>query len=312
MTHEHSITQWLSFSQERHRAVCAGTAGDAEPSSTRGLADIIQRSLPRQASGKQAPQVDALAKQLTGLSTAQQDASTALMTSTQLPQQQPSFTAGAAVPTRPERPTSARRGPPKIPQTGSAGKQSRLLQTHRCVIHNHALRHGPYSITMLCTSCLTLLRGTVAFSTLHCTMMPTQTRQYNKNVTQHSHISIIHLWSSTTHTLCCWLSGRPQTPSGGMARPGTSSGRPGSALRQPAQNAPATLAPSNTIQDEEEPAAAEPRAPRQTITSARPGLAMLPGARPASAGLKRPASAAGQQPASSQSSLAVRSAYWLS
>lgn len=87
-----------------------------------------------------------------------------------------------------------------------------------------------------------------------------------------------------------------------MARPGTSSGRPGSALRQPALlGTLAVSVPSSTVPPQEaqlEAAAAaapQPNSGRQVITSARSGqLPMVAGARPASAGLKRPASAAGQ------------------
>ena len=105
--------------------------------------------------------------------------------------------------------------------------------------------------------------------------------------------------------LCCLsyemrrLAGRPQTPSGGTARPGTSSGRPGSALRQPALGAPVVPVPTSTTFSQEaqlEAAAdSEPSSGRQVMTSARRGqLPVVAGARPASAGLKRPASAAGQ------------------
>ncbi len=88
--------------------------------------------------------------------------------------------------------------------------------------------------------------------------------------------------------------GRPQTPAG-AARPGTASGRPGSALRQPALAGPSVAGPVTSQSPQEPPAAAkEPMAARQMISSARPGLPLLPGARPASAGLKRPASAAGE------------------
>ena len=87
-----------------------------------------------------------------------------------------------------------------------------------------------------------------------------------------------------------------------MARPGTSSGRPGSALRPPALGVPAVSLTSSTVLPQEaqlEAAAAaaaalQPSSGRQVITSARAGqLPVVAGARPASAGLKRPASAAG-------------------
>lgn len=123
----------------------------------------------------------------------------------------------------------------------------------------------------------------------------------------HQHIHMLHC--AVHAVLCCaqyetaHLAGRPQTPSGGMARPGTSSGRPGSALRQPALSTPAVSVPSSTVPPQEaqlEAAAAAEAAPqpssgRQVITSARAGLLpVVAGARPASAGLKRPASAAGR------------------
>ncbi|KAL3139161.1 hypothetical protein ABBQ32_005942 [Trebouxia sp. C0010 RCD-2024] len=92
---------------------------------------------------------------------------------------------------------------------------------------------------------------------------------------------------------------RPQTPSGSMARPGTSSGRPGSAVRPPAVSPPAMPVPGITAQPQLDIAAApDASSGRQVISSGRgrqPPL--LPGARPASAGLKRPASAAGPSPA---------------
>lgn len=87
-----------------------------------------------------------------------------------------------------------------------------------------------------------------------------------------------------------------------MPRPGTSSGRPGSALRQPPLSALAVPVPSNTTQlqepQQEAAAAPEPSSHRQVISSARHGqVPVVPGACPASAGLKRPASAAGQHQA---------------
>lgn len=123
----------------------------------------------------------------------------------------------------------------------------------------------------------------------------------------HGHL---HMLCHVIHAVLCWscyeprrLAGRPQTPSGGMARPGTSSERPGSALRPPALGVPAVSAPSSTVPPHEaqlEAAAAtaaaapQPSSGRQVITSARTGqLPVVAGARPASAGLKRPASAAG-------------------
>ncbi|DBA71669.1 TPA: hypothetical protein ACH3X2_001122 [Trebouxia sp. C0005] len=114
-----------------------------------------------------------------------------------------------AVSNRPERPTSARRGPPKLPQTGS--------------------------------------------------------------------------------------SGRPQTPLGSTARPGTSSGRPGSALRSTLPTPPgARPVPGVPVQESQAAAgSSEASAARQMMSSAR---RVLPGARPASAGLKRPTSAAGLGP----------------
>ena len=82
-------------------------------------------------------------------------------------------------------------------------------------------------------------------------------------------------------------------------RPGTPSGRPGSALRQPALGAPVVPVPTSTTLPQEAQldaaAAPEPSSGRQVITSAWRGqLPVVTGARPASAGLKRPASAAGQ------------------
>ncbi|DBA84111.1 TPA: hypothetical protein ACH3X1_006588 [Trebouxia sp. C0004] len=88
-------------------------------------------------------------------------------------------------------------------------------------------------------------------------------------------------------------SGRPQTPLGSTARPETSSGRPGSAVRNSTSPTPPVAGPVPGIPVQESQAAAgtsEAKAARQMISSARP---VLPGARPASAGLKRPTSAAG-------------------
>ena len=87
--------------------------------------------------------------------------------------------------------------------------------------------------------------------------------------------------------------GRPQNPLGSTARPGTSAGRPGSALRNATLPTPPVAGPVPGIPVQQSQAAAGPseaKAARQMIRSARP---VLPGARPASAGLKRPTSAAG-------------------
>ncbi len=87
--------------------------------------------------------------------------------------------------------------------------------------------------------------------------------------------------------------GRPQTPLGSTARPGTSSGRPGSALRNTTLPTPPVAGPIPGIPVQEPQAGAgssEANAARQMISS---GRRVLPGARPASAGLKRPTSAAG-------------------
>ena len=87
--------------------------------------------------------------------------------------------------------------------------------------------------------------------------------------------------------------GRPQTPLGSTARPGTSSGRPGSALRNSTLPMPPVAGPVPGMPVQESQAGAgssEASGARQMISS---GRRVLPGARPASAGLKRPTSAAG-------------------
>lgn len=87
--------------------------------------------------------------------------------------------------------------------------------------------------------------------------------------------------------------GRPQTPLGGTARPGTSSGRPGSALRNSTLPTPpgAGLVPGIPVQESQAAAGSSAASTARQMIS--PGRRVLPGARPASAGLKRPTSAAG-------------------
>ncbi len=87
--------------------------------------------------------------------------------------------------------------------------------------------------------------------------------------------------------------GRPQTPLGSTARPGTSSGRPGSALQNTTLPTPPVAGPAPGIPVQESQAGAGPseaNGARQMISS---GRRVVPGARPASAGLKRPTPAAG-------------------
>lgn len=95
------------------------------PGSTQNQLAPPQESLPLQLSNKQAAQQDASQSQLPGPSSTKQVTPLEPLADRQQQQQQPPEATPvqkAAVHGRPERPTSARRGPPKIAQTGSAGK----------------------------------------------------------------------------------------------------------------------------------------------------------------------------------------------
>ena len=115
-----------------HGLAIAGSTEEVSLSSSHNQLVPPKDSLPRQLSGRQALQQDASPSQLPGPISAKQATPQEPVSDTQQQpqkqqqQQQPQPEAvsvpKAAVHGRPERPTSARRGPPKIPQTGSAGK----------------------------------------------------------------------------------------------------------------------------------------------------------------------------------------------
>lgn len=127
-----------------------GSTRDASPSSTQSQLASPQESLPRQLLNKQAAQQDASQSQLPGPSSAKQVTPLEPLSDRQQQQQQPPEATPvqkAAVSGRPERPTSARRGPPKIAQTGSAGKcdlspwHHEVDTTPHCVNQQHVIKH---------------------------------------------------------------------------------------------------------------------------------------------------------------------------
>ena len=101
-----------------------GSTQDVTPTSIQDQRGPPQDSILRQPSSREASQQEAAPSQLPHRSNPQQGTSRGSESDRQ---QQPVELASlqkAAIPSRPERPTSARRGPPKIPQTGSTGKHN--------------------------------------------------------------------------------------------------------------------------------------------------------------------------------------------
>ena len=130
----HYFVTWYThcLSSPGHKPhVLAGLTEQVSPSNNHNQLAPPKESLPRQLSGKHTLQQDASPSQLPGPSSAKQETSQEPVSKNQQQQQQPEGLSvpKAAVHSRPERPTSARRGPPKIPQTGSAGKYA-LCQPH--------------------------------------------------------------------------------------------------------------------------------------------------------------------------------------
>lgn len=123
---EHLEKSAYHSSRSAPAPLLTGSTQGVPATSTQSQHGPRQDSLLRQPSSKEATQQEATPSQLPRGISAKPGTSQGPESDRQ---QQPSELASLpkaapSAPSRPERPTSARRGPPKIPQTGSAGKHN--------------------------------------------------------------------------------------------------------------------------------------------------------------------------------------------